>query len=121
VTCFLQALIVKALDAFPVRVTKRTQTAASDSKKKQTLEELKGILAYTDEPIVSSDLNHSPSSAIVDGLSTMTSGNLAKVLAWYDNEWGFSCRMVEVIELITEKGVEDHLTFLSYFFFFLNY
>ena len=47
--------------------------------------ELKGILAYTDEPIVSSDLNHSPYSATVDGLSTMTAGNLAKVLAWYDN------------------------------------
>jgi len=67
--------------------------------------ELKGILAYTDEPIVSSDLNHSPYSATVDGLSTMTAENLAKVLAWYDNEWGFSCRMVEVIELVAEKGV----------------
>ena len=67
--------------------------------------ELKGILAYTDEPIVSSDLNHCPYSAIVDGLSTMTIGNLTKVLAWYDNEWGFSCRMVEVIELIAEKGI----------------
>jgi len=67
--------------------------------------ELKGILTYTDEPIVSSDLNHCPYSAIVDGLSTMTIGNLAKVLAWYDNEWGFSCRMVEVIELIAEKGI----------------
>ncbi|RLI02047.1 type I glyceraldehyde-3-phosphate dehydrogenase [Candidatus Bathyarchaeota archaeon] len=67
--------------------------------------ELKGILAYTDEPIVSSDLNHSPYSATVDGLSTMTSGNLAKVLAWYDNEWGFSCRMVEVIEFIAKKGI----------------
>jgi len=67
--------------------------------------ELKGILAYTDEPIVSSDLNHSPYSATVDGLSTMTSGPLAKVLAWYDNEWGFSCRMVEVIEFVAEKGI----------------
>jgi len=67
--------------------------------------ELKGILTYTDEPIVSSDLNHCPYSAIVDGLSTMTVGNLTKVLAWYDNEWGFSCRMVEVIELIAKKGI----------------
>ncbi|MCS7120898.1 MAG: type I glyceraldehyde-3-phosphate dehydrogenase [Nitrososphaerota archaeon] len=65
--------------------------------------ELKGILAYTEEPLVSSDFNHSTYSAIVDGLSTMTIENLVKVLAWYDNEWGFSCRMVELIELIGKK------------------
>jgi len=77
----------------------------NEAYKRAAEEELKGILAYTDEPIVSSDLNHSPYSATVDGLSTMTAGNLAKVLAWYDNEWGFSCRMVEVIELVAEKGI----------------
>jgi glyceraldehyde 3-phosphate dehydrogenase len=66
---------------------------------------LKGIMAYTEEPIVSSDVNHTPYSAIVDGLSTMVvAGNLVKVLAWYDNEWGFSCRMVELIELIGKKA-----------------
>ncbi|MEM2320164.1 MAG: type I glyceraldehyde-3-phosphate dehydrogenase [Candidatus Bathyarchaeia archaeon] len=66
---------------------------------------LKGILAYTEEPIVSSDVNHTTYSAIVDGLSTMVvNGNLVKVLAWYDNEWGFSCRMVELIELIGKKA-----------------
>jgi glyceraldehyde 3-phosphate dehydrogenase len=64
---------------------------------------LKGILYYTEEPLVSSDFNHSTYSAIVDGLSTMTIENLVKVLAWYDNEWGFSCRMCELIELIAEK------------------
>lgn len=67
--------------------------------------ELKGILQYTEEPLVSSDMNHNTYSAVVDGLSTMVVGdNLAKVLAWYDNEWGFSCRMVELIELIGEKA-----------------
>ncbi|MGB9959473.1 MAG: type I glyceraldehyde-3-phosphate dehydrogenase [Candidatus Bathyarchaeales archaeon] len=66
---------------------------------------LKGILAYTEEPIVSVDVNHSTYSAVVDGLSTMVvNGNLAKVLAWYDNEWGFSCRMVELIELVGKKA-----------------
>ena len=66
---------------------------------------LKGILDYTEEPIVSSDINHNSYSAVVDGLSTMVvGGNLVKVLAWYDNEWGFSCRMVELIELIGKKA-----------------
>jgi glyceraldehyde 3-phosphate dehydrogenase len=67
--------------------------------------ELKGILAYTEDPIVSSDINHTTYSAIVDGLSTMVvEGILAKVLAWYDNEWAFSCRLVELTELMIEKA-----------------
>jgi len=66
---------------------------------------LKGILEYTEDPIVSSDVNHTTYSAIFDALSTMVvGGNLVKVLAWYDNEWGFSCRMVELIELIGKKA-----------------
>jgi len=59
---------------------------------------LKGILSYTDEPLVSSDFIHNPYSAIVDGPSTMANGRLAKVLAWYDNEWGYSCRLAEMAE-----------------------
>ena len=62
--------------------------------------ELKGILDYTKEPLVSSDLIHNPYSAIIDGLSTMVIGNLVKVLAWYDNEWGYSVKMVRMIEKI---------------------
>ena len=55
--------------------------------------ELKGILGYTEEPIVSIDLNHNPASSIVDaGLTKVTNGVLVKALAWYDNEWGFSNR-----------------------------
>ena len=66
---------------------------------------LKGILEYTEDPVVSSDFNHSTYSAIFDAQSTMVlGGNFVKVLAWYDNEWGFSCRMVELIELIGEKA-----------------
>jgi len=61
---------------------------------------LKGILDYTEEPLVSSDFVHNPYSAIVDGLSTMVIGNLVKVLAWYDNEWGYSVKMVRMIEKI---------------------
>ncbi len=62
--------------------------------------ELKGVLDYSEEPLVSSDLIHNPYSAIVDGRSTMVIGNLVKVLAWYDNEWGYSVKMVRMMEKI---------------------
>lgn len=66
---------------------------------------LKGILTYTEDPVVSSDFNHSTWSATLDAQSTMVlGGNFVKVLAWYDNEWGFSCRMVELIELVGKKA-----------------
>jgi glyceraldehyde 3-phosphate dehydrogenase len=65
--------------------------------------ELKGILAYTDEPLVSVDFMSNPNSAIVDGLSTKVIGdNLIKVLAWYDNEWGYSCRLVDLVKYISK-------------------
>jgi len=56
---------------------------------------LKGILEYTSAPLVSVDFNHNSASAIVDSLLTKASGTLVKVLAWYDNEWGFSNRMLD--------------------------
>ncbi|MFQ5676876.1 MAG: type I glyceraldehyde-3-phosphate dehydrogenase [bacterium] len=66
--------------------------------------ELKGVLAYTEEPLVSKDFNGNPNSSIVDGLSTnVIDGNLAKVLSWYDNEWGFSNRVVDLIGLIAKR------------------
>ena len=66
---------------------------------------LKGILEYTEDPVVSSDFNHSTASSVFDAQSTMVlGGNFVKVLAWYDNEWGFSCRMVELIELVGKKA-----------------
>jgi glyceraldehyde 3-phosphate dehydrogenase len=64
---------------------------------------LKGILEYTEDPIVSSDIVGNSHSCIIDGDSTMTNGNLVKVLGWYDNEWGFSCRMVDLSELVASK------------------
>jgi glyceraldehyde 3-phosphate dehydrogenase len=57
---------------------------------------LKGVLEYTEEPIVSSDIVTNPHSCIFDSGLTMTQGNLAKVLGWYDNEWGYSCRLVDI-------------------------
>jgi len=62
---------------------------------------MKGILQYTDEPLVSCDFLHNPHSAIVDGLSTKVMGEtLLKVMAWYDNEWGYSCRLVDLVRYI---------------------
>jgi glyceraldehyde 3-phosphate dehydrogenase len=57
-----------------------------------------GILQYTEDPIVSSDIIGNPASCIIDGLSTMAHGNQVKVIGWYDNEWGYSCRLVDLID-----------------------
>jgi glyceraldehyde 3-phosphate dehydrogenase len=64
--------------------------------------ELEGILQYTDEPIVSTDIVHSSYSSIFDSGLTMVNGNLVKVFAWYDNEWGYSCRLVDLVARIAE-------------------
>jgi glyceraldehyde 3-phosphate dehydrogenase len=67
---------------------------------------LKGILAYTEDPVVSTDMLHNPNSSIVDGLMTkVLDGNLLKVIAWYDNEWGYSCRVVDLVKFLADKGL----------------
>jgi len=63
-------------------------------------ERLEGILIYTEDPIVSSDIVGSPASCTFDSLSTMTVGNLVKVIGWYHNEWGYSNRLVQLTELV---------------------
>lgn len=66
---------------------------------------LKGIMAYTEEPLVSKDFNGNPHSAIVDGLSTMVmEGDMIKVIAWYDNEWAYSLRVVDLAVFMAGKG-----------------
>ena len=65
---------------------------------------LKGILGYTEEPLVSMDFRGDPRSSIIDGLSTMSIGtNMIKVVAWYDNEWGYSCRVSDLASFISCK------------------
>lgn len=67
---------------------------------------LKGVLEYTDLPLVSHDFNGNPASSIVDGLSTMMLGDrMVKVLSWYDNEWGYSNRIIDLVKLIVTKGL----------------
>jgi len=66
---------------------------------------LSGIMGYNEEPLVSMDYKGSPFSSIVDGLSTMVVGNLVKVVAWYDNEWGYSVRVADLAAYMFGKGI----------------
>ncbi|GLI09330.1 glyceraldehyde-3-phosphate dehydrogenase 1 [Paenibacillus tyrfis] len=67
---------------------------------------LKGILNYSEEPLVSSDYNGDPASSTIDALSTMVVGdNMVKVVSWYDNEWGYSNRVVDLVSFIAKKGL----------------
>jgi len=69
---------------------------------------MKGIIQYTEEPLVSSDYIGNPHSSIVDGLTTMVMGkNQVKILAWYDNEWGYSCRVVDLINYVGKKELSN--------------
>jgi glyceraldehyde 3-phosphate dehydrogenase len=86
---------------------KSTTTAEVNAALKAAAEgPLKGILAYTEDPVVSSDMLHNPNSSIVDSdMTKVLDGNLVKVLAWYDNEWGYSCRVVDLVAFLVEKGL----------------
>ncbi|MFA5147456.1 MAG: type I glyceraldehyde-3-phosphate dehydrogenase [Candidatus Omnitrophota bacterium] len=77
----------------------KAMKAASEGK-------MKGILEYTEDDVVSVDFNHYPASATLDSKMTkVIGGNFAKVIAWYDNEWGYSCRVVDLIEYMIKKGL----------------
>ena len=69
-------------------------------------EELQGILAFSEEPLVSIDFRKNPNSSIVDAEYTkVIGGNLVKILSWYDNEWGYSCRVRDLVKYIAQKGL----------------
>jgi glyceraldehyde 3-phosphate dehydrogenase len=83
-----------------------TKEEVNKALKDSSDSELKGIMAYTEEPLVSSDIIGESHSSIVDGLSTMvlgTKGNLVKILSWYDNEWSFACRLIDLVKFILRK------------------
>jgi glyceraldehyde 3-phosphate dehydrogenase len=90
-----------------VTVEKATTAEEVNAALKAAAEgELKGVLAFCDEPLVSKDFNGNANSSIVDGLSTMVmEGNMVKVVSWYDNEWGYSNRVVDLIGYIAKKGL----------------
>jgi glyceraldehyde 3-phosphate dehydrogenase len=71
--------------------------------KKASEDELKGILVYSDKPLVSCDFNGSRASSVVDAPSTMVVGDMVKVLSWYDNEFGYSNRMVDLALYIASR------------------
>jgi glyceraldehyde 3-phosphate dehydrogenase len=81
---------------FVAKRAPKDAAAVNAALKKAASSVLKGIMEYSEEPLVSSDIVDNPHSAIVDGLSTQVNGNLVRVMAWYDNEWGYSCRLVEL-------------------------
>src|SRR5918996_830359 len=83
-----------------------TVEAINDAVRQAADDKMKGILAYCDEPLVSTDFRGNSASSIVDGLSTVVlDGKMAKVLSWYDNEWGYSCRVADLAILMGQKGL----------------
>ncbi len=119
------ALVIPELkgkfDGFSLRVPTPTVSIidfVAEIERTATVEEINGalieasentlvdILDYSEEPLVSMDYKGDPHSSIVDGLSTMViGGNLIKVVAWYDNEWGYACRVADLTQFMSEKGV----------------
>ncbi|SHH23146.1 type I glyceraldehyde-3-phosphate dehydrogenase [Desulfosporosinus lacus] len=91
---------------FVANLSKSTSKEEVNSTLRQAAEgKLKGYLEYTELPLVSRDFNGNPASSIIDGLSTMMIGErMVKVLAWYDNEWGYSNRILDLVKLILAKG-----------------
>ncbi len=75
-----------------------TKEEINAAMKKAAEGPMKGVLEYTEDPIVSVDIVHNPASSIFDAQSTMVNGTMVKVLSWYDNEWGYSARVVDLIE-----------------------
>ena len=83
-----------------------TAEEINDALKTAAAGPMKGILDFSNEPLVSKDYNGNPHSSIVDGLSTMViDGNMVKVVSWYDNEWGYSNRVIDLIAYIGKKGL----------------
>lgn len=88
------------VDLVAVLKKEATKEEINAAMKKAAEGPMKGILEYCEDPIVSVDVIHTTASSIFDSLSTMVNGKMVKVLSWYDNEWGYSCRVVELIPLV---------------------
>ena len=97
---------VSVVDLVVVLKTNTTTAEVNAALKAAAEGEMKGILAYTEDPVVSTDMLHNPNSSIVDaGLTKVLDGNLLKVVSWYDNEWGYSCRVVDLVAFLVKKGL----------------
>jgi len=80
-----------------------TKDEVNAAFKRASAGDLKGIMAYTEEPLVSSDLKGDEHSTIVSGIDTMVLGDMVKVIAWYDNEWGYACRLADITAFVAAK------------------
>src|SRR5208283_1910206 len=92
---------VSVVDLVALLGKSTTAEAVNAALKAAAEGELKGILAYTEDPVVSSDMLHNPNSSIVDSQMTkVLDGDLLKIVSWYDNEWGYSCRVIDLIAFL---------------------
>lgn len=99
-------LTVSVVDFVATVRRETSKDAVNAAFKAAAAGELKGILDYTEEPLVSSDFRGDTHSSIIDGLTTQVlGGDLVKVVAWYDNEWGYSCRVSDLTAFIAQKGL----------------
>ncbi len=98
---------VVSITDFVAEVSKKTSVEEVNKvfRDKADVGELKGILAYSDKPLVSSDFRDNSYSSIFDAPLTRVIDNLVKIVAWYDNEWGYSCRMIDLADYIIKKGL----------------
>ena len=97
---------VSVVDLVAVLAKPTTAEAVNAALKAAAEGPMKGILAYTEDPVVSTDMLHNPNSSIVDSQMTkVLDGDLLKVISWYDNEWGYSCRVIDLIAFLAEKGL----------------
>ncbi|HEV7235677.1 MAG TPA: type I glyceraldehyde-3-phosphate dehydrogenase [Ktedonobacteraceae bacterium] len=95
---------VSVVDFVATLKERTSREAVNTAFKEAAADKLKGLLEYTEEPLVSTDFRGDPHSAIVDGLSTMMLGDhFVKVVAWYDNEWGYACRMADITHFVSER------------------
>ncbi len=91
---------------FTALLTKEASVAEINAAMKEYAEgAMKGILQYSDEELVSTDLRGNSHSSIFSSVDTITLGDMCKVVAWYDNEWGYSCRIADLIDFVAKKGL----------------
>ena len=102
----LLPLPVVAQDVLVPEVQPQSFEELNNAYQEASAGKMKGIMEFSDEPLVSSDFKGNPHSCIIDGLSTMVmEKRMVKVMGWYDNEWGYSCRTADLAALMAEKGI----------------
>ena len=94
---------VSVVDFTAVLGREVTTEEVNSAFEKASTGDLKGIMAYTDEPLVSMDFKGDEHSTIVSAMDTIVLGNMVKVVSWYDNEWGYSCRIADLVAFVAEK------------------